>query len=131
MLSYTIAEMTLVQTFSSSGNFLTQGFQQPEGLFLSIPERPMVSGDILIYPNPSNGNFTLSYNSPENLEASIRIYDLLGQIVMTKNVSFTAGANTVNFDITHFGQGNLFLAIPMINSKGEKKTVYNKINLVN
>ncbi|MGD0710407.1 MAG: hypothetical protein ABR968_04440 [Bacteroidales bacterium] len=53
MLSTTVAEMTMVQTFQSGSNFLTQGFQQPEDYTVGIVETPVVSGDILIYPNPT------------------------------------------------------------------------------
>jgi len=129
-LSFTVAEMTMVQTFTTAGNILTQGFQQPEDMSVSIPETSTVSGEIMIYPNPTNGNFTLSYVSNENSETTIRLYNLVGQVVQSKTVSQIKGLNTVNFDISSFSQGIYMLELTLLNIKGEKKATYQKINLV-
>jgi hypothetical protein len=130
MLSTTVAEMTMVQTFQAGSNFLTQGFQQPEDLSVGIVEIPVVSGDILIYPNPNSGSFTLSFNNNDNLQSSIRIFNLAGQVVMEKQVSQLAGLNTVNFDISAYSQGMYILELASTNAKGEKNISYHKINLV-
>ncbi|MFH0865453.1 MAG: T9SS type A sorting domain-containing protein [Bacteroidota bacterium] len=130
MLSFTVAEMTMVQTFTAGGNFLTQGFQQPEDYVVGIPENPTVTGDILIYPNPTSGIFTLSYISNSSGENIIIMYNLVGQVVLTKAVLQSAGTNTVTFDISSFSQGIYMLELTTENSKGEKQINYNKINLV-
>lgn len=129
-LSFTVAEMTMVQTFTTAGNILTQGFQQPEDMSVSIQETPTVSGEIMIYPNPTSGNFTLSYVSNENSETTINLYNLVGQVVLSKTVSQVKGLNTVNFDISSFSQGIYMLELTLPNTKGEKKATYQKINLV-
>jgi len=120
----------MVQTFQAGSNFLTQGFQQPEDLSVGIVEIPVVSGDILIYPNPNSGSFTLSFNNNDNLQSSIRIFNLAGQVVMEKQVSQLAGLNTVNFDISAYSQGMYILELASTNAKGEKNISYHKINLV-
>jgi hypothetical protein len=130
MLSFTVAEMTIVKTFTSTGNILTQGFQQPESMSVDIQETTVIPGDILIYPNPTNGNFTLTYTSKSNQENTIKMYNLVGQMVFTKNVSQLAGTNTVTFDISSYSQGIYILELNTLNSKGEKQTTYSKINLV-
>jgi hypothetical protein len=129
-LSFTVAEMTMVQTFTTAGNILTQGFQQPEDFSVSIQESPVVSNEIMIYPNPTNGNFTLSYQSNETSETTIHLYNLVGQVVLAKSVSQVNGLNTVNFDISSFSQGIYMIELTLLNTKGEKKTNYQKINLV-
>jgi hypothetical protein len=130
MLSFTVAEMTMVQTFTSGGNILTQGFQQPEDLAVSVPETPVLSGDIVIYPNPTNGQFTLSYTSYSSGENVIKMYNLVGQVVLTQSVLQSSGSNTVSFDISSFSQGIYMLELSTVNTKGEKNTTYSKINLV-
>jgi hypothetical protein len=129
-LSFTVAEMTMVQTFTTAGNILTQGFQQPEDYSVSIQETPALTGDLVVYPNPTNGNFTLSYVSNENTETTINLYNLVGQVVLSKSVSQVKGLNTVNFDISSFSQGIYMLELSLTNTKGEKKATYQKINLV-
>ena len=130
MLSFTVAEMTMVQTFTSGGNILTQGFQQPEELAVSVPETPVLSGDIVIYPNPTNGQFTLTYNSYSSEENIIKLYNLVGQVVLTTPVLQSSGNNTVTFDISSFSQGLYMLELTTVDTKGVKQTSYNKINLV-
>ncbi|MFH0865455.1 MAG: T9SS type A sorting domain-containing protein [Bacteroidota bacterium] len=130
MLSFTVAEMTMVQTFTAGGNFLTQGFQQPEDYIVGITENPTVTGDILIYPNPTNGIFTLNYFSNSSGENVIKMYNLVGQVVLTKAVLQSEGTNTVTFDIGSFSQGIYMLELTTENSKGENQINYNKINLV-
>src|ERR1039457_2874413 len=129
MLSYTVAEMSMVQTFIQPGNILTQGFQQPEDYVTGIVETPVVSGDILIYPNPTNGSFVLSFNNNSNSESNIRIFNLAGQLVIEKQVSQSTGLNTINFDISTYSQGMYILELLTTNSKGEKNSSYHKINL--
>lgn len=130
MLSFTVAEMSMVQTFTSAGNILTQGFQQPEDFVVDVPENPIASDEVLIYPNPTNGMFTLSYFSNGSQENEISLYNLVGQVVLTKAVSQSAGFNTVTFDISSFSQGIYMLELRTENTKGEKQTNYIKINLV-
>lgn len=129
MLSFTVAEMTMVQTFTSSGNFLTQGFQQPEDLANGVIETPVASGNVLISPNPTTGSFTISFVSYNNIETSLKLYNMLGQIIMSKPVSQITGQNTVNFDISTLSQGIYMLELTTANSKSEKITSFHKINL--
>jgi hypothetical protein len=130
MLSFTVAEMTMVQTFTTGSNILTQGFQQPEDLTVGIPENTVISGTTLVYPNPTNGLFTISYYSNTSASNSINIYNLVGQVVLTKRVTQSAGANTVNFDISSFSQGIYMLELNTVNEKGVRETSFHKINLV-
>lgn len=130
MLSFTVAEMTMVETFTSTNNMLTQGFQQPEDLSVDIPETPVYSGDVMIYPNPTSGQFMLTYTSNSNTDNTIRLYDLLGQVVLSKSVSQQTGSNTVIFDIGAFSQGIYMLELTTENAQGEKQTSFSKINLV-
>src|SRR5437899_12474793 len=65
-LSYTVGEMTMVQTFSANGNILTQGFQQPNenvtGL-LDITKDDF--GSFVVYPNPAVDNVFFGFQLPE------------------------------------------------------------------
>jgi hypothetical protein len=130
LLSFTLAEMALVQTFISPDNTLTQGFQQAENLTVEIPENLPASESAIIYPNPTSGLFTLNYFSNSIEENSIRLYDLLGQEVLIKGISQSTGPSALTIDIRSFNQGTYLLEFVMKNPKGEKQTVYNKINLV-
>jgi hypothetical protein len=130
MLSTTVAEMTMVQTFQAGSNFLTQGFQQPEVVTVGINEIPVASGNIVVYPNPTSGSFVLSFTNDGNSQSSIGIYNLAGQVVVEKQLTQAVGLNTVDFDISSFSQGMYILELASTNAKGEKNISYHKINLV-
>ncbi len=130
-LSSTVAEMTMVQTFSSTGNYLTQGFQQPEEWYTAVKEEQQTDGNISIYPNPSNGNFNLTVNSKEKGNAQIQLYDILGQMTFSKQMEIGTGLNTENIDIRAFAMGMYFLEYLYTGNNGRKESKVIKINLVN
>ena len=129
-LSFTVAEMTMVQTLYSANNFLTQGFQQPEDFAEGISEHQVFSGDFIAYPNPTSGKFTLSFSGDNNSEVSIKIYNLLGQVILTKTISQSVGNNSIVFDISNNSDGIYMLEFIYVNKSGEKVKSYQKINLV-
>ncbi|MDQ3192181.1 MAG: T9SS type A sorting domain-containing protein [Bacteroidota bacterium] len=75
-----------------------------------------------IYPNPSNGTFTIVLPY-ENLKTDIVVYDAMGKISFQ---TITTGETNINIDLTGFTPGLYFVKI----SNGEivkmKKVVYSK-----
>ena len=66
---------------------------------------------ISVYPNPSNGNFTLDYNSEENTNATVRIYDLTGKIALVQNAQLHAGDNSINLSLNNLSSGMYFVEL--------------------
>jgi len=52
------------------------------------------SAQIVVYPNPNNGLFTIE--SSVGGASSVEIYNILGEKVYTRNLSTTKGTNTIN-----------------------------------
>jgi len=52
------------------------------------------AGQITVYPNPNNGQFTIE--SSISGASSVEIYNVLGEKVLTKNLSTPKGVNTIN-----------------------------------
>jgi hypothetical protein len=129
-LSVTVAEMTMVQTFSQPNNILTQGFQQPEQLTTAIQENELAIGDVSIYPNPSNGQFIVGYNATSSGDYQIRIFDMTGRVVFSQSYSAGVGQNSIHIDMGHYRQGIYLLEMSDINLNSNKNTSIHKINLV-
>ena len=129
-LSVTVAEMTMVQTFSQPNNILTQGFQQPEQLTTAIQENEMAIGDVSIYPNPSNGLFVVDYNATSGGDYMVRIFDMTGQVVFSQSYSAGVGQNSIHIDMSRYRQGIYLLEMSDINLNSKKNTSIHKINLV-
>jgi hypothetical protein len=129
-LSYTIAEMTMVQTFTTSGNILTQGFQQPEDISVGIQENDADLNNFAIYPNPTSGAFTLDFISSHESTVSVKLFNLFGQEVLTNNYSISEGINKISFDIGTFSQGVYLLEISYDSYKVIDLPILKKITLV-
>jgi hypothetical protein len=129
-LSVTVAEMTMVQTFSQPNNILTQGFQQPEQFTTGIQENELTIGDVSIYPNPTNGQFVVDYNATSGGDYLVRIFNMTGQVVFSQSYSAGAGQNSIHIDMSHYRQGIYLLEMSDINLNSKKNTSVHKINLV-
>lgn len=127
-LSYTVAEMTMVETFVKGSSILTQGFQQPELLAVSIPEQEIAQSDILLYPNPTNGQISLSYQSATTTQNSVKIYNILGAVLLSETYYASKGLNTLAFDLSRYNQGIYFLELTT-EQQGKQITSVHKINL--
>lgn len=72
-----------------------------------------------VYPNPSNGSFNVDYNSLNATSINVKVYDLLGALVATKNnVLINAGLNIVNFNDLNLNKGRYIISIEPKNEKG-------------
>jgi Zn-dependent metalloprotease len=67
--------------------------------------------NIELYPNPTKGMFSLAYNSINNQQVVIEIYDMLGRNILVENKSITKGLNTINIDITNQTNGIYFVKV--------------------
>lgn len=69
---------------------------------LGINQNELFKG-ISIYPNPSQGNFTLFVNSNENVVAELSITDLLGRVIYEKKQQLNIGDNHIPINLTNDG----------------------------
>ncbi len=129
-LSVTVAEMTMVQTFTQPTNMLTQGFQQPEQLTTAIAETEALQGEVVVYPNPSNGQFNISYNALNEDNYQVKIYNMAGQLVFDQSFGAAFGPNIIHVDGGQFGQGIYMLQLQSTDVNGKQKSSVHKINLV-
>ena len=61
--------------------------------------RGEVAGEFALYqnePNPFKDVTTISFNMPTAANASLKVYDVTGKVLMTKNIAATKGLNTEN-----------------------------------
>ncbi|HZV70834.1 MAG TPA: T9SS type A sorting domain-containing protein [Saprospiraceae bacterium] len=78
-LDFTIGEM-MTSSFRDGSIILTQGFHQPEILFVSI-EKPDPEISFSLFPNPTERMITIESAKEEMLQ--VRIYDSVGKTVAT------------------------------------------------
>lgn len=61
--------------------------------------------EVLVYPNPSSGQFTIQLNAATSSKATIVVTNLVGQIVAQKEVKLLNGKQTMAFNISNQTEG--------------------------
>ena len=64
-----------------------------------------------IFPNPSNGNITISVNSTNGNSARIEISNLLGQVVYTSENDLVEGNNDIKLNLSSLNAGQYIVRI--------------------
>ena len=64
-----------------------------------------------VYPNPTNGTFTLTIKDADFLELSIQITSIDGKLIASDRTSNVSGDYTSRFDLATHANGIYFLKV--------------------
>ena len=70
---------------------------------LATPNVNSATGEVKIYPNPAKEELTVEYTLPDKEDAEMQIVDVMGRIVISKELPFDKQKETV--DISNLPQG--------------------------
>ena len=76
-----------------------------------------------LFPNPANTTLTVNYFTPSMDNTSIEVYNMMGQVVNSINVSGNQGLNSRELDLTSMSNGVYFLKVTQNNNTLTKKFV--------
>ena len=79
----------------------TSGQTQVNVVSASIEENATIN--VSLFPNPTNGQFTVTLSAVNNTETSISVIDVTGKTIAVKNIP--AGVNQLTLDATSFASG--------------------------
>ena len=72
----------------------------------------MASVDVTMYPNPVNGQATLSFNLNESSNVSYQVFDLTGRMVMNQNAGrFAEGQQEIRINTENLSTGSYILRL--------------------
>ena len=127
-LSYTVGEMTMVQTFSANGNILTQGFQQPNDNVTGLIDLTQDEfGSFVVYPNPAVDNLWFGFQLPEAGKVQVTLYDVLGQKISdVYHTSYDNGKIVEQLNVTAYAAGVYMLTMNFVSDKDGKVHVSTK-----
>ena len=127
-LSYTVGEMTMVQTFSANGNILTQGFQQPNDNITGLIDLTQDEfGSFVVYPNPAVDNMWFGFQLPEEGKVQITLYDAIGQKISdVYHTSYDNGKIVEQLNVSAYAAGVYMLTMNFVSNKDGKVHVSTK-----
>jgi hypothetical protein len=104
-------------------NFRTiDGSDDNSGEIISAEKITSLEG-LNLFPNPANTSLTVNYFTPSMENTSIEVYDMMGQVVNSINVSGNQGLNSRELDLTSMSNGVYFLKVTQNNNTLTKKFV--------
>jgi len=127
-LSYTVGEMTMVQTFSANGNILTQGFQQPNDNVTGLIDLTQDAfGSFVVYPNPAVDNMWFGFQLPEAGKVQITLYDAIGQKISdVYHTSYDNGKIVEQLNVSMYAAGMYVLTMSFVSDKDGKAHISSK-----
>jgi len=90
---------------------------------IDIDTSIFANDDLLIYPNPNSGHFTIKLNSLPNEKINIIIYNSLGQKISTFENEFTDGKSAKNIILKNLNSGIYFVKVNYRDSSKTGKIV--------
>lgn len=79
--------------------------------------------NIIIIPNPSSGEFLVSYNIPYSGEYTIQIADSYGRIIVNKTEELKKGNSFLPFDLSNYSKGIFTISIRNKTSTAKQRIV--------
>lgn len=119
-------ENTLIIHDATIANIYYQEFiprYTGSGGLLSIENGAAANIMFSVYPNPSNGQFNISFTLDRSSELTVRILDLSGRTVLEKNVSGNTGSNEMTIGKAGLSAGIYMLQVQSGNSISNRKLV--------
>ena len=80
-----------------------------------------VFDDFNVYPNPSNGNFKVKFNSEDTGDVDIMVYDILGRKIAHQTYKNQLNSFEENLDLSQVNGGIYILSVKRANKMSSHK----------
>lgn len=110
---------------SASGTYynLSEGTLDTIAVALGVNNIKSEIAHTSVYPNPSQGNFTIEFVALERGIATIEMYDSKNSLIQKQNISMTIGNNKIPINSNKFAPGVYFIKLSTNNSYKYLKVV--------
>lgn len=94
-----------------------------DGTVVGVKENNIDISTFNVYPNPSNGNFTIGLHSNMSAKAKVKLLDVVGKVVYEKEVSVNEGVNRFDLSNENLSEGVYFVNVLIEGNKGLVKKI--------
>lgn len=120
-LSWTLGEpVTATFINESAGIMLTQGFQQGNLLGTTVPENPVGSFSIQMYPNPAKSETNIKVSLPAIARVNVIVFDITGRVVKMAAFEPSATEHTYSLNVSSLKAG---IYLVRVNAGGKQQKV--------
>ncbi len=85
--------------------------------YFSTPAKIGSISGVTVYPNPSNGTFSINVNGNEANSYEVNVYNALGQVVYNNTMDVTSNSFTYQINLDHVANG--MYQVEMVNGNGQ------------
>lgn len=110
-LEWSIGEMTMVSTLSSSGIVVTQGVLQPADNYEGVKSTSSLSGQLQVFPNPVISEVNLKYTSQNAGTLNYRLIDMNGKVITEHAILATQGVTLEKINVADLACANYMLEV--------------------
>jgi Secretion system C-terminal sorting domain len=132
IISYTIGEMPLIQSWQSNGLLITQGILQPSKGIADDTYECFNQAEVKVFPNPGQGIFSLQLSILKKGNAKTVLFDAAGKQLQTEEFIYNSFSFTKQYNISKLTNGVYYLQLFFTESETgkSKKCIYTiqKIN---
>ena len=114
---YSIGEMTVISTERNDDLIVTQGLLQVEDVSLGVPEDSFLIQDLTVYPNPTKGMLHIKPSLGKSGELSLKLYDLLGKLVLDRNFYLQTGKEEQELDLSFLSEATYMLNVEFLHGR--------------
>lgn len=124
VISYTIGEMPLVQSWQNNALLITQGVLQPVTYIVDTTNECFTTAELKLYPNPTDGTFSIQYAMLKKGKALTVLYNTAGQKLQIDEFDYNSFL-LKKYDITKYANGQYHLLFTFTEETGKvRKCIY-------
>ncbi|RYE25192.1 MAG: T9SS type A sorting domain-containing protein [Sphingobacteriales bacterium] len=128
---WSVGEMTLVHTATSSNIIVTQGLLQPMPRNTTAIQTPIALYENLqVYPNPTSGIVYLQYNLPATGNMKYSLLDVTGKLIQNNQVAVER-TGKLSIDMGSIANATYMLYVYYQPISGASQTASYKVNKIN
>ena len=114
-------DIDLAVAGTTTGAKLTPRFKGGELDGIDSPFQSNGLEFLKLFPNPSNGEITLEYYLPKNMDGAVaKVYDMVGRLVWIQAIEREEGMQQANLNLNSLQKGNYVVIISAGNNSGEQ-----------
>jgi Zn-dependent metalloprotease len=80
--------------------------------FITVNSQLLAGSQLIVFPIPARENINIAFIFAEAGTTTITLNDLVGRVLLYRNVDVRAGSNNVSFSLANYAPGTYFVHVP-------------------